>query len=468
MRAAKATVLAVLTAAVLAGCSNAQSTDGKNDRDAPAGTEAKPLAAMSVPPAYDGAKGWDETLPWVPGSADAVPVAVVPGAKAVAVLTLASNGFAVQSKAADSGKVRWVSATWSPPLQMDGAKEAGEIPEVTGVEQDGQAFVVVSAHGMAGKDDLHEGTEVVRLAVYAAEGEGTGLKPLREIDVPVSADAGDVRVSAEGSRLLVAYGEPGPYPQRSAAVDVVTGKVTPYKNAGELLPQCAGKSLECGWARVVAAGSTGPLVGLGRGFGVPGAWFSDAVRPEGADATYGFGSWNGDVYGVEGGRFLAQWHRSDKDGSSEPSAWSVHEVASGKLLARTECDYDALPTVTSQGNFRDFPVVSSPSGRFLAAGPVAFDMERKQGICLQGDGNRKTITVSAIADDGVAYGEIDDDASGAKVAKVARLDLTTDTGEAEVLGAGVEIPLHTDLGGAGLFVVRDQDENVRVSVRARR
>ncbi|MFI8521073.1 hypothetical protein ACIGEZ_25125 [Streptomyces sp. NPDC085481] len=467
MRAAKATALAVLTAATLAGCSSTPDADAKND-PAAAATGDKALATVAVPPAYDATKGWDETLPWVPGDVDEPPVAVLPGGDAVAMLNVDAGGFLVQSRAADSGKVRWASAAWRPPMPMDGAKQEGEIPDVLGLEQDGRRFVVVSAHGMAGKDELHDGTEVVRLAVYAAEGDGTGRKPLREIDVPVSTDPGDWRVSADGGRLLVGFGEDGDYPLRSAAVDVVTGKVTPYDDAAGLLRQCDGRPLECGWDRVVAAGAKGPLVGLGHGFGVPGVWFSDGVRPEGvaAKTPFGFGdSWNGDVYGVAGGRFLAQWHRTGKDGSSEPTAWSVHEVGSGALLARMDCAYDDFPTVTSQGDSRNHPVVTSPSGRFLAAGPVAFDLQRKQGVCLQGDGNRKTITVGAIADDGTAYGKVGDDASGALV---VRLDLTTATGEAKVLGAGVEIPQHTAVGGSGLFVARDQDDNVRVSVRAGR
>ncbi|MFF0431577.1 hypothetical protein ACFYU9_05000 [Streptomyces sp. NPDC004327] len=464
-RGVRATALAVLAAAVLAGCGGEPGT-GTDDPHGPAADGAKALASFAVPPAYDGAKGWDESLPWVPGDDPVAPVAVVPGGGAVALLTLDGAGFAVKSRAVDGGGVRWTSATWRPPVPMEDAKEKNEIPALVGLEQDGRKFVVVAAHGLVGKDDLHEGTEVIRLAVYDAGAKGAGRKPLREIDVPVRTEEGDWRVSADGARLLVAYGESGPYPRFASAVDVITGKVTAYDQPTGLLKQCEGQSLACDWGRVVAAGAQGPLVGLGQGFGVPGAWFSEAVRPEGADAKDGgLGvAWNGDVYGVAAGRFLAQWHRTGKDGSSGPAIWSVHEVGSGALLARTDCGYDAFPTITSQGNLRDYPVVASPSGRFLAAGPVAFDLERKQGVCLQGDGNRKTVTVSTVGDDGIAYGQVDDSAAPLPV----RLDLTTATGGAKVLGAGVELPQRADLGGAGLFVVRDKDRNIRVSVRAAR
>ncbi|MBB4981164.1 hypothetical protein [Streptomyces nymphaeiformis] len=469
MRATKTTaaLAVVLAAGLLAGCGNASSPNGTSRPGGTASGDAKAPVKLAVPPLYDGAKGWDESLPWVPEHAEP-PVAVLPGAAAVAVLTVGeAGGFAVRTRAAGTGKVLWTSAAWKPPLPLEYA-EKKDIPTVLGVEQDGRKLVVVSAHGTVGKDDLHEGAEVVRLAVFdAAGGPATGRKPLREIDVPVSvkADNDGWRVSADGGRVLVAYGDHGRYPRWGAAVDLVSGKVTPYGAPSGLLKQCEGKNLECGWSRVVAVSPKGPLVGLGQGFGMPGAWFSDSVLPRGAARTYSFGfssSWNGDVYGVAGGRFLAQWHGAEKNGSDGPTVWSVHEVGSGAPLARMECAYDDFPTVTSQGNSRTYPVVTSPSGRFLAAGPVAFDLGRKQGVCLQGDGNRKTIAVGAISDDGTAYGRVDGDASD-PVAVL--LDLKTATGDAKVLGAGVQIPQHTSVAGSGLFVTRDENENVLVALR---
>ncbi|MFF5282348.1 hypothetical protein [Streptomyces sp. NPDC013171] len=469
MRATKTTaaLAVVLAAGLLVGCGNASSPNGTSRPGGTASGDAKAPVKLAVPPLYDGAKGWDESLPWVPEHAEP-PVAVLPGAAAVAVLTVGeAGGFAVRTRAAGTGKVLWTSAAWKPPLPLEYA-EKKDIPTVLGVEQDGRKLVVVSAHGTVGKDDLHEGAEVVRLAVFdAAGGPATGRKPLREIDVPVSvkADNDGWRVSADGGRVLVAYGDHGRYPRWGAAVDLVSGKVTPYGAPSGLLKQCEGKNLECGWSRVVAVSPKGPLVGLGQGFGMPGAWFSDSVLPKGAARTYSFGfssSWNGDVYGVAGGRFLAQWHGAEKNGSDGPTVWSVHEVGSGAPLARMECAYDDFPTVTSQGNSRTYPVVTSPSGRFLAAGPVAFDLERKQGVCLQGDGNRKTIAVGAISDDGTAYGTVDGDASD-PVAVL--LDLKTATGDAKVLGAGVQIPQHTSVAGSGLFVTRDENENVLVALR---
>ncbi|WP_328870967.1 hypothetical protein OHT76_13060 [Streptomyces sp. NBC_00287] len=434
---------------------------------------AEPLAKLSVPSAYNPTKGWDETLNWVPESVGTLPLSPLPNAGAVALMHVASNGYTVMVTAADSGQLRWMSAPWNPPTPVEGAEgnpeygEAAEIPDVTDVVQDGQEYVVAYAHGMRGKDDLHEGTEVVRLAVYPADASGSSLKPVREIDVPVSASPGEVHVSSAGGRVLVGWGEEGQFPQWTAAVDVASGQVTEYEDANALLPQCE-QAVVCSSSRVMAATADGPLVGMGSGgFGIPGRWFSDDVRPAGVNAAVGvLDSWNGSVYGVEGDHFLAGWHTGGTYGGDSDPVWSVHDLRTGKVQARMECGYEVADV--SEPN-RDYPVITSPGGRYLAAGPVAFDLEKKQGLCLQGDGDRKTIALSSIRDDGTAYGAVmEDTATGDAGPVIAEVDLTTATGEAKVLGAGTDAPFVTSLQGSGLFVNRDEDGNVRVSLRRER
>ncbi|MEV1051785.1 hypothetical protein ACFWZR_06430 [Streptomyces sp. NPDC059017] len=38
----------------------------------------------------------------------------------------------------------------------------------------------------------------------------------------------------------------------------------------------------------------------------------------------------------------------------------------------------------------------------------------------------------------------------------------------KVLGAGIDIPHYTSVNGSGLFVTRDEDKNVRISLRRER
>ncbi|MFE8978513.1 hypothetical protein ACFYM7_34595 [Streptomyces cyaneofuscatus] len=432
---------------------------------------AEPPVKLSVPSAYDAAKGWDEKLTWVPGSVRTLPVTTVPGTSTVAVMQVASNGYTVTARSGSSGEVAWRSTPWNPPAPVDGAQgdgatgEAAEIPDVMGFEQDGKHYVVAYAHGMRDKDDLHEGVEVVRLALYPADASGSAVKPMREIDVPVSADPGEIRVQASGGRLLVAWGDDGQFPDSSTAVDVATGKTTVYKDANQLLPQCE-KALACNSSRVMAATADGPLVGMGGGgFGIPGQWFSDAIRPKQVAATTGvLDSWNGTVYAATKGHVLAGWKTGGRYGGNDSAVWSVHELATGTLTAQVVCDYDV-----PDGSSRDFPIITSPDGRYLAVGPMAFDLQTKRGICLQGDGNRKTIVLSSIRDDGIAYGAVRDDSIGSDTDPVpAQLNLRTVTGDPKVLSVGTELPYRTTPDGSGVFITRTTDTGIVVSLRARR
>lgn len=471
MRAARAIAGVVLSVTLAAGCSGADSTDGKGKPGNPfgGGAAAEPLAKLSVPAQYDGAKGWDQTLSWVPESVGTLPVSTVPRTDLVAVMLASSAGYTVQARSAADGKAAWSSAPWNPPAPVDGAEggtssdETAEIPDLIGVELDGRGYVIAYAHGMSGKDALHEGTEVVRLAVFPADAKGSGVKPMREMDVPVSASPNEIQVSADGGQVLVAYGDSGPYPRSGSAVDVLRVSITPYKDPNSLLPQCV-QSPVCKSSRVMAVSPDGPLVSLGRGngFGMPERWFSDTVRPDGVPQKSGIlEQWNGRAYGVVAGRLLASWDNGG-NGASRPPTWSVHDVRTGALLARMECAYsepfDILDTSPNH------PTIASPSGRYLAAGPVAFDLERKQGICLEGDGNRKTIELTSIRDDGTAYGAVDNSEAPSSEPVIAQVDLNSASGEAKVLGIGVNVPI-TDVGGSGLFLARDEGGLLRVSLR---
>ncbi|MCX5074903.1 hypothetical protein OHA84_16285 [Streptomyces sp. NBC_00513] len=395
-----------------------------------------------------------------------------PRSGVVAMMHAAPNGYTVEARAADTGKPRWFSAPWHPPTPVEGAQgdtesgRAGEIPDVLAIEQDGREYVLAYAHGMRGKDSLHEGAEVVRLAVYAADASGTSVKPLREIDVPVSAEPGEVWVGSTGGRILVAWGSDEAFPDSAAAVDVATGKVDAYEKPNGMLPQCA-TTVACASSRVMAATADGPLVGMGTGgFGIPGRWFSDAVRPGGVEAKTGIiGSWNGHAYGVAGGHVLAGWSTGGTFGAPNAPLWSVHDARTGRIKASMTCAHP----VTDSNRARDYPVITSPDGRFLAAGPVVFDLKRGKGICLEGDGDRKTIALASIRDDGTAYGAAQDKSATDDTEPVAaQLNLTTDTGEPKVLDAGMTVPYLTGVNGSGLFLGHDDDGKVRVSLRRER
>ncbi|MFF8731747.1 hypothetical protein ACF073_35490 [Streptomyces sp. NPDC015171] len=463
----------MLAAVSLAGCSD-QADGGRRDSNGnPLNPfhRAEKLAELRVPPAYDAGGGWDTALGGVPKQVANAPVVAVPGAGGVASVQGAANGYTTIVRAADTGRIKWSSAPWDIPAPSD--TELSHTPGVTVVDQDGREYIVTFAQGVRGKDALHEGTAVVSLAVYAADGQGASVKPLREIDLPVKGQP-TVRVSPYGGRVLVGLGgviDSGVYPARSFAVDVVTGQSTAYDHPEDLLSACG--QADCAGSRVIAATPDGPLVGVDNGgFGLAGHWFSDAARPSGTERTGDLAPFNGLAYGVIDGHVLAGWQTPDKeDGAAADPVWSVHDLGTGRLQASMTCGYD-LNNDINAGNYgsnREYGVVASPDGRYLAAGPVVFDLQRKKGICLAKSGDRKDIMVVSIRDDGTAYGAVrqDSTAEGTETAAV-QVDLDEGSDTAKVLGHGTVVPLVANVKGAGLFLSRNDNGALRVSLRRER
>lgn len=452
----------VLAACFLSACSDSGESSGKPGQ--PERSKQPALAKLSLPSGYDASRGWDAVLPWLPQKVGSIPVTPV-GSDGVGLLQAASGGYSVRVHEASSGAIRWSGKPWTPPAEVSGAEgdgtEAAEIPDVTAVSAGGREYVVAWAHGLRGKDQLHNGREVVDLVVYPADSKGQKVAPAREISVPVSARPGQVHVSGADGSLLVSWGGDGLYGTSAAKVDVSTGTVTSFGKADALLSQCA-DTTGCSGSMVLSATSQGPVVAMGSGgFGVPGGWLSSSVKPDGISAKSGFlGALNGRAYGVSGTNLLASW-RTGQYGDATP-VWAVHDTASGRIKAQMACA--AKESSGSSGG--SYAVVSSPNGRYLAAGPVAFDLETKKGVCLQGDGNRKTINVASVSDAGVAYGAVEaadaSEPSGPVVAKVV-----LKSSASSVLKAGTEVPI-AHVGDNGLIVRRDGADQVQVCLRRMR
>ncbi|WP_333774502.1 transposase [Streptomyces sp. IBSBF 3136] len=182
-------------------------------------------------------------------------------------------------------------------------------------------------------------------------------------------------------------------------------------------------------------------------------------------------------------RRFAQWSRG--------RVWArLHRVILDELGARGEldwsrCSIDSVsvsgrkgglltgPNPTDRGKLggshREYEVVTSPGGRYLAAGPVVFDLQRKKGICLAKSGDRKAIMIVSIRDDGTAYGTIQQGstAEGAEPAAV-QVDLDEGPDTAKSLGRGTVVPLVTKVKGTGLFLSRDDNGALHVSLRRER
>lgn len=428
-------VVAVLGLVLVAGCggdggSGDGSGGGKGTAGASGGDVAGPVGESPVPEAYDKAAGWSQPLEWMAGSTSpAMPVTVAPRADTVAYLLGASGGYTVEARDARSGELRWSSRPWTPPppVEEPSAEGGPVVPSVATVVQDGREYVVVWAYGMEGKDELHDGKEVVRLAVFPADGSGGGAAPARQVSVPVDSSSG-VQVRDGGDGALVTW-EPVGSDVYGASVDLVTGRSTRFGYEDLEMPQCG--PVSCIDGKVVGAGGDGPVVGMASGgFGVPGSWFNEDFAPAGVwKDPYG-DEINGRVTAASPAHVAAVW-RVGEAGFDADYTWSLHDARTGELRAQLDCDAE---DVAEQGSAwepasGETPELStSPDGRYAAAGPAAFDLKTGKGVCLAGDGDRKEMHLLSVTDDGKGYGYVAEESEGPQTA--VEVDLATGTPEA--------------------------------------
>lgn len=466
-------VAAVLAGLVLAGCGGsgqpekAAGASDAGDAGDPKGDgqSGGPLVELAVPAGYDPGRGWDQELTWVQEGAETAPVAVAPDSGTVAYVVADQAETYVQVRKATTGKVLWTSAAWTPPSSLDDS--AGYDPaltapaSVTAVGAGGREYFVAWAHGLEGRDELHDGKEIVQAVVYAADASGNAVAPLRSVDVPVAANNGTAQGEAVvrdggAGRALVSWADG--YDGYAAAIDVTSGKVTTYDE---------------GAGAVVGMSGQGPVVNSsGGGFGVSGGWSSADVAPEGAAAeqSAGFGSdlVNGTAQTVADGRVVASWTPaggSNADGSEE-TVRTVHDAATGKVLLRAECRDRTLTQIfdTDDTVLGDSVLTSvSPNGRYLSYGWMLFDLQKGSVACLAkgggGDEGRKDMLIDSVRDDGTAYGTVA--GSDPRVT----FEIPASTGTPKAMPTGTEVPAYTP-AGVGIFLTWIEGGGIRVSARA--
>jgi hypothetical protein len=436
MRTTRTALAVALSAVLIAGCGSGGGADsgGKTHGGANGGEDraSDAPAPLAVPAAYDGGKGWDQVLEWVPENGDGEPVAT--DGETVAYVIRSGEGYAVQARDGATGKVRWTSASYQVPVVEPDSRD---IPQVTMVRQGDRTYVAAWAVGA--EDDPLSNEHVLEIGVYPADASGDAVAPLHELSFPVSRYGGDLEMGDSGAGLLLELDE------ASAAVDLESGKVTRYDDPTALLPDCdtctAGET-------VAAVAPDGPVInGTDGGMGVPDGWKGDEVAPQGVEAgpTFVSGEQNGTVTGVHSDKFLAYW----KGAVSGTWVRTAHDLADGRLLATTECGL-------SSG---DHPVVASPNRAYLAQVDVLFDLKAGKGFCLAGDGSRKSVVIDAVSDDGTAYGRAD-----AVVDDGIPVEVDAATGKAKALPEGT-LPVTAALEGGALFVQRLDGGGASVSVR---
>ncbi|CAL9491415.1 hypothetical protein [Streptomyces sp. enrichment culture] len=441
MRTTRTALAAALAAVLLAGCGSGDDGERDGAGQGPDGGHATPR--LPVPPAFDGEKGWDEEAGRAPSDTGAEPVVAVGGT--VAYVEPSGDGYAVRVRDAATGEVRWTSAAYRVPATDPDAPGGPSAPGLTVVRQGDRTYLAAWAVGERTDGALTKEKETVRVGVYPLDASGDSVAPLHEVQIPVNTQEGSVQARDGGAGLLLSWRSAGDH---RAVVDLGTGRVTRYDDAAGLIPDC--DSAMCAGSTVVAVTPDGPVVGgASGGIRVPGGWSGEDIAPEGVETgrTFVGGEQNGTLAGVRDGMFVARWRAT---GSAGSYVWSAHDLASGRLLASTVCDDDGPDTPSAP--------VASPNGTRLGLGPVLFDVRAGTGRCLAAEGDRPGVTVTAVTDDGTAYGTTGQ-GTGVVVPK--------GTGTPEALPGDTLVPAAA-LGKGALFVRRGDDDALLLSVRQAR
>ncbi|MER5882517.1 hypothetical protein ABT160_01685 [Streptomyces sp. NPDC001941] len=391
-----------------------------------------PPTQLTVPSSYDTGRGWEV--------ADASPEYAMAGLDTLGFLERVDDfRFRLRAVDAATGKTRWTGGPWQP------LSTAGTYPRLLSVTREDKRFFVTWSYGKTpgeGPGGASGGSTLVSLDLYDAEDGET-----QRVEVPWS-DA--PTVTGSGPAVLITDGK-----SRSAVVDPGTGEVTTVEPADLGYPKgCA----DCRrLTEVRAVTPKGLLVNGAREFWVRGGWTSRSGVPKGADPASGT-----PAAVAPGGRILAKWQeaRGSKKAATH-DIWAVHDPATGRSLVQVECRKPEVVT-------GDRPVaLTSPQGRYLIAGNLAFDLENGKGWCFEEPDGTRPLALTTVTDEGLVYGASSARTTGEALAgggSPLRVDLAT--GVPEPLPANVRLP-SADTAGVGLFRWTDPGDRQHLIAYAR-
>ncbi|MEE4418070.1 hypothetical protein [Streptomyces bugieae] len=415
---AKAAV-AVIAIGSLAACGGggskgAPETSGGGKKPSGHDSAPAPSLKLKVPATYDTSHGWQLSGRQV-GT-----YAVLPKAGAVAVMTGTKSGYRVTVRDAATGEIRWTGKSFKDLAE-------GEAPGIFVSTVGDKEYLVTWSRGEKGEDAVTKAKLVYAVDVYSADGSGGGVAPARHIELPAS-DFGKGRIIDGGERLLIPETD-----KRIAALDVTTGKITPYDTDSVKAPDhCS----SCSYGNeIVALTAQDPVVsneGAGS-FGVPGSWDSSRIAPAEADPA------TGAVWPSTGGNLIARWEQKK---GGDHNVWAVLDSKTGQVRASVLC---AKPLI---GPGSDPDSALSPKGRYLVSEHLAFDLESKKGYCFEETDSSKPLTFDAVTDDGIAYGN--SLTKGSLTGTKAPVQLSLATGAPKALPDNSDVPI-ADFAGVGIF-----------------
>ncbi|MEU2263548.1 hypothetical protein ABZ557_25470 [Streptomyces sp. NPDC019645] len=344
--------------------------DDRGDRPKqPAKRASGPATRLTVPAAYDTARGWE-----IPDASPDHALATRSGLIAY-LERVGDDRFRLRTLYTGIGRPGWSGEPFSP---LAGAEN---FPRLLTVTKDDRQFFVVWSYGKTGRGSLAPSGPFVSLDVYDAV-DGTRQR----VEVPWT---GAPTVSGAGPGIVIGDGG-----VRSAVVDPDSGEVSVVPPKDLRPPRgCA----TCRQLTAVQGLTTkGLLVRGAREFWVRDGWFSRNVAPRGADRA------NGVPVSLASGRLLVRWQKAKgTKAATTRDLWAVHDAASGKPLVTAECHKPAIEPGT-------YPqAVLSPGLRYLVAGNLAFDLEQRTGRCFEEPDGTRPLTLATVTDAGLAYGATD-------------------------------------------------------------
>ncbi|MEU6349684.1 hypothetical protein ABZ896_10190 [Streptomyces sp. NPDC047072] len=462
--------VAALVLGSLAGCSDASGV--KADPTSGATRKAAAPVRLPVPDGFVPAAGWStsasvEATDTEPGSSGFPLVAVAP--KSALVIQAAADGSRVRAFSLSSGKAVWTFT----PKALTSARAGVFVQEGTAGEK-----VVLARLGKTSGNSLTTSRPTTTIDVIAADSARTASAE-HHFDL-VAPDATVSSFTATDSGFLVGPASGGVH-ETAVAVDAATGGQRTVRTTSLKVPGCGSGfcTVQASPAFATAEGVvsafqqqdgcdqwTGSGAPCTYGFQVGSVWTSTSVAPDGMRV--------GVPLAVAGQYLVAAWHTSDTQ--TDPPALSgtdktmlvVHDLATGKIKAQVSCA--SAEALTLQPGSAQSSTRLSPNGDFLISGQAGFDLATGRGRCFTSTASTKGIDLTAVADDGTAYGIVHAVDRAEATSLYGRLPITTDgtdtperdsarvsvrTGTAKALPAAAEVPLYVAADGHGVFRTRD-------------
>lgn len=469
-RRAVAAGMAALVLGALAGCSDA--SGGKADPTAGATHKAAAPVRLPVPDGFATETGWStsaspEATDVEPGSSGFPLVAVAP--KRGLVIQAAADGSRVRAFSLASGETEWTFT----PKALTSARTGVFVQESKAGEK-----VVLARQGKTSGSGLNASHRTTTIDVIAAD---SASKATADHHLVLEApDDTAASFTTTDSGFLVGPVTGGVH-EKAVAVDAATGAQRVVQTKTLTVSGCGAGSctVQASPAFATAQGvvftfqqqdGCDQWAGGGTpctyGFQVGDAWTSTSVAP--GDMHVGI------PLAVAGQYLVAAWHTSDTQ--TDPPALSdtkkttlaVHDLATGKIKAQVSCT--SAEGLTLQPGSAQSSTRLSPSGDFLVSGQVGFDLATGRGHCFTSTDSTKGIDLTAVADDGTAYGivhAVDDTEATSLYGRLPIAQDGTDTperdsarvsvrtGTAKALPAAAEVPMYVAADGHGVFRTRD-------------